>query len=67
MDTGLTTEEVLTLNVPLLTRAAASDPVRVAAARSRYEQMQREIVALPGVIEVGQGSAPLRATRSGST
>ncbi|HEV8355242.1 MAG TPA: ADOP family duplicated permease [Gemmatimonadales bacterium] len=61
VESGLTTEDVLSLNVPLLTRGR-SDSVAEAAARSAYQQMRIEIAALPGVIEVGQGSAPLRST-----
>ena len=62
VSTGLKTEEVLTMPVPLLVPAkfdAASD----AAAKERYDRMRREIRALPGVIEVGVGSTmPLRTT-----
>jgi predicted permease len=60
VDTGLTAEDVLTIPVQLL------DPTRVtpatdAANKELYYQMQREIRALPGVIEVGLGSTmPLR-------
>jgi putative ABC transport system permease protein len=62
VDTGLRTEEVLTMQVPLLTPAEllfnpAADP----AAKERYDRMRREVAALPGVIEVGLGSPmPLR-------
>ncbi len=59
---GLVTEEVLTMEVPLLTQGRRSDPDAVAAARSRYQEMQLELAALPGVSEVGYGSAPLRGT-----
>jgi putative ABC transport system permease protein len=64
VDTGLTTEEVLTMQVNnLLTRAERrSNPAAVAAAAARMNQMRDEIAALPGVVEVGVGSAPLRNT-----
>jgi putative ABC transport system permease protein len=62
VDTGLTTEEVLTMQVPLLTRADRSNPAAEAVARERYEQMRSEIAALPGVVEVGVGSPPLRSS-----
>lgn len=62
VDTGLLTEEVLTMRVSLLTpQQLLTDPAAEAAAKERYEEMRREIAALPGVIEVGLGStAPLR-------
>ena len=60
VDTGLTTEEVLTMQVPLLTDADRSIPAAKAAAEDRYERMRSEIAALPGVVEVGVGSPPLR-------
>ncbi|MDB4906132.1 MAG: permease [Gemmatimonadetes bacterium] len=62
VDTGLRTEEVLTIPVPIL------DPARVtaaadAASKQQYERMRREIRALPGVRAVGLGSTmPLRAS-----
>jgi putative ABC transport system permease protein len=62
VNTGLRTEEVLTLEVSLL------DPSNVsfesdATNKALYDRMQREIAALPGVIEVGLGSTmPLRRT-----
>ncbi len=61
VDSGLTTDDVLSLNVPLLTRGR-SDSVAQVAARTTYGQMRLEIAALAGVVEVGQGSAPLRST-----
>jgi predicted permease len=60
VDTGLTTEQVLTMYVPLLTRAERSNPAAKAVAKERYEHMRSELAALPGVVEVGVGSAPLR-------
>ncbi len=60
--TGLRSEEVLTMQVPLLTPTELLfNPAADAAAKQRYEEMRREIAALPGVIEVGVGSPmPLR-------
>jgi putative ABC transport system permease protein len=60
VDTGLTTEQVLTMYVPLLTRADRSNPAAEAVAKEQYEHMRRELAALPGVVDVGVGSAPLR-------
>jgi predicted permease len=62
--TGLRTEEVLTMQVPLLTPAELLyNPESDGVAKQRYEQMRREMSALPGVIEVGVGSpAPLRSS-----
>ena len=60
VSTGLRTEEVLTMPLPLM------DPTRLnpeadAANKQLYDRMQRELRALPGVIEVGIGSTmPLR-------
>jgi predicted permease len=72
VSTGLKTEQVLTIDVPLL-KLGAPDGVTdnmswyrsILAAdignKIRYNQMRREIAALPGVIDVGLGStAPLR-------
>jgi predicted permease len=62
VDTGLRAEEVLTMQVPLFT-LARMDAAADIAAKDRYDRMRREIRALPGVIEVGVGSAvPLRST-----
>jgi predicted permease len=62
VDTGLRTEEIVTMSVALLTPTELlTNPRADAAAKERYEQMRREISALPGVIEVGVGSPmPLR-------
>ena len=64
VDTGLRSEEVLTMQVPLLTpQQLLTDPTADVAAKARYEQMRAEIRALPGVIEVGLGSPmPLRSS-----
>ena len=74
VSTGLKTEEVLAIQVQLLQLgggpSTGSDPrawfmalLRSdAAAKVRYDQMRREIAALPGVVDVGLGSSvPLRA------
>jgi predicted permease len=62
VDTGLRTEEVLTMTVPLL-NPARLEPGTDAVNKELYDQMRREIRALPGVIEVGVGSTmPLRRT-----
>ncbi|HSJ08504.1 MAG TPA: ABC transporter permease [Longimicrobiales bacterium] len=62
VDTGLATEDVLTIPVSLLDPAEFS-PATDAVNKELYARMQREIVALPGVIEVGLGSTmPLRAS-----
>ncbi len=64
VSTGLRTEEVLTIDVPLLTPTELmSNPNADAGAKQRYEEMRREVRALPGVIEVGVGSPmPLRGS-----
>jgi predicted permease len=64
VDTGLRTEEVLTIQVPLLTPAQLLfDREADGAAKQRYEDMRREMAALPGVIEVGVGSpGPLQGS-----
>jgi predicted permease len=62
VETGLSTEEVLTMEVPLRTPAqllASGD----GDSQQQYERMRQEIRALPGVIEVGVGGTmPLRAS-----
>ncbi len=62
VQTGLATEEVLTMQVTLLTPAQIlSSPQADVAAKARYEEMRREVGALPGVMVVGLGSPmPLR-------
>ncbi|HEV8234428.1 MAG TPA: ABC transporter permease [Gemmatimonadaceae bacterium] len=72
VSTGLKTEQVLTIQVPLL-KLGAPDGVTDNASwfrsilqadianKARYDQMAREIRALPGVIDVGVGSTvPLK-------
>ncbi len=57
VETGLTTEEVLTMELPLDGDWSDAD------ARALYDRMRLEVGAIPGVSEVGIGSAmPLRAT-----
>ena len=64
VETGLRTEEVLTMSVPLLTPTELlTNPAADASAKVRYDLMRREIAALPGVTEVGIGSpTPLRSS-----
>ncbi|HSB56161.1 MAG TPA: ABC transporter permease, partial [Gemmatimonadales bacterium] len=53
---GLTHEDVLTMEVPLTSTGRSNDDTR-----SLYERMQLEVAAIPGVKEVGVGSVmPLR-------
>jgi predicted permease len=67
VDTGLRTEEVLTMQVPLLTpMELLTNPAADVSAKERYERMREEVAALPGVIDVGVGS-PLPLRRSGVT
>jgi predicted permease len=64
VSTGLVTEEVLTLQVPLLTTTQLlSDPSADAGAKERYDRMRLEIASLPGVTNVGLGSpVPLKSS-----
>jgi putative ABC transport system permease protein len=63
VDTGLRTEELLTMQVPLLELRTAFDPRAQVAARLGYERLGREIRAIPGVIGVGLGSTvPLKSS-----
>jgi predicted permease len=63
VNTGLRTEEVLTLQVPLLTPTELlTNPAADAGAKERYDRMRDEVAALPGVVDVGIGSPmPLRS------
>jgi predicted permease len=64
VNTGLKTEEVLTIQAQLLELRTAFDPAVHAANRERYERMRAEARALPGVTEVGLGSTtPLRSSQ----
>jgi len=59
VNTGLKTEEVLSMEVPLLVPGRSD-----AAAKALYERMRLEVAAIPGVSEVGVGSSmPLRASQ----
>jgi predicted permease len=56
--TGLTTEQILTMEVPFDFEAKRDED-----AKALFERMQLEVSALPGVSEVGIGSSmPLKAT-----
>jgi len=57
VSTGLTTEEVLTMEVPLSTGGRSDSD-----AKALYDRMRLELGAIPGVRDVGLGSTvPLRA------
>ena len=59
--TGLRTEEVLSMSVPLLDQTQVFVPGAQANARASYERILADVRAIPGVTEVGLGSAgPLR-------
>ena len=59
--TGLRTEEVLSMTVPLLDQTQVFVPGAQENARAGYERMLTDIRAIPGVSEVGLGSSgPLR-------
>jgi putative ABC transport system permease protein len=62
VSTGLRSENVLTMPVPLLNPQHVT-PAADADNKDRYDRMRREIRALPGVIDVGLGSTmPLKAS-----
>jgi putative ABC transport system permease protein len=62
VSTGLTSDDVLTLQLPLVDPTRL-DPANDAATKEHYDRMRREIHALPGVVEVGVGSTmPLRTS-----
>ena len=67
VSTGLKTEEVLTMQVTLLTPTQLlTDPGAEVAAKERYDRMRQEVAALPGVLDVGIGSpVPLRSSQVG--
>lgn len=61
VSTGLTSEEVLTMQVNLLTPSEILfNPGADAGAKERYARMLQEIRGLPGVLQAGIGSMPLR-------
>jgi predicted permease len=64
VQTGLRTEEVLTMQVDLLTATQLLyDPGTDPGAKESYDRMRDEMAALPGVVEVGIGSPmPLRGS-----
>jgi putative ABC transport system permease protein len=60
VNTGLATENVLTMEVPFDFEARKDED-----AKALFERMQLEVAAIPGVSEVGIGSTmPLRATEA---
>jgi len=65
VDTGLRTEEVLTMQVSLLNPARVVPGADVES-KLLYDRMREEIRALPGVVEAGLGSnIPLRSSQLG--
>jgi predicted permease len=64
VDTGLRTEEVLSMSIPLLTpQQILTDPNSDVGAKARYERIRREAAALPGVVAAAIGSpTPLRSS-----
>ncbi|HWH02679.1 MAG TPA: ABC transporter permease, partial [Gemmatimonadales bacterium] len=60
VDTGLKTEQVLAIDVPLLSPSQLSGTANIlqadAAAKANYERMRGEISTIPGVVDVGLGS-----------
>ena len=64
VETGISSEEVLTMTLQLLTPTdILTNPAADAGAKSKLDLMRREVMALPGVIEVGVGSTvPLKST-----
>jgi predicted permease len=64
VDTGLRTEQVLTMSVQLLTPSELlANPGSDVTAKQRLDQMREQIADLPGVVAVGVGSPmPLRAS-----
>ena len=62
VNTGLKTEEVLTMPVDLF-NPAHYDSTSDATIREQFERMRSDVRALPGVVEAGLGSTmPLRAS-----
>ena len=61
VETGLRTEEILSMDVPLFDLSMLRVPGADASIKDQYDRMLREIRAVPGVLDVGVGSpAPLR-------
>jgi len=62
VDTGLVSQQVLTLQMPLVD-PSRFDPTTDGATKELYQRLQREVRAIPGVLEVGVGSTmPLRSS-----
>jgi putative ABC transport system permease protein len=57
VNTGLRTEEVLTIPVPLRFASVDTDPAADGATKERFRRMADEIRSLPGVVAVGIGSS----------
>jgi predicted permease len=57
VDTGLRTEEVLTIPVPIQFTSDEPDPAADGATKARFRRMADEIRSLPGVVDVGIGSS----------
>jgi predicted permease len=65
VDSGLVTEQVLTMSVSLLTPTELmTNPSADGAAKERYVEMRAELAALPGVTAVGVGSPTLLSRSS---
>jgi predicted permease len=65
VDSGLLTEQVLTMSVSLLTPTELlTNPSADGAAKERYREMRAELAALPGVTAVGVGSPTLLSRSS---
>jgi predicted permease len=63
VSSGLANENVLTMQVTLLTWNEMRDANAVAAARQQVERIRQEIGGLPGVVGVGMGGTlPLRSS-----
>jgi predicted permease len=63
VDTGLRTEQVLSMSVPLLEPSQVFIPGAEASARDRYERILQDLRVLPGATDVGLGSpGPLRTS-----
>ncbi len=60
VDTGLASEEVLSMQVPLVTRSDRQNAAALALASERHQRVREGIAALPGVMEVGAGVPVLR-------
>jgi putative ABC transport system permease protein len=59
--TGLQTEEILTLRANLFAGSGPRrDEAAIEEARTRFAEIRDQIAALPGVVAVGIGSAPLQ-------